>query len=135
MLKDHVVLTVTSLLSLILFSIHVTDDIVRGMDSWGPQSLIAVLILTVWLYGILVLPERRAGLAIMLIGGSFAAAMPVIHMQGNSAQSSGAFLFIWTLFALGATGTFSAILAARELRRRRPRTVAPDLAGAMIAAE
>jgi hypothetical protein len=96
----------------------VTDDIVRGFDSWGPQSLFGVLILVVWLYGTLVLPERRSGLVIILLGGLCAAVMPVIHMRGNYAKSSGAFLFIWTLFALGATGGLSVILAARGLWRR-----------------
>ena len=118
MLKHNVVLLVTSLLSIVLFSIHVTDDIVRGLDAWGPRSLFAVLILVVWLYGTLVLAERRAGRVIILAGGLCSAAMPVIHMRGDFAKSSGAFLFLWTLFALGATGTLSILLAARALRER-----------------
>jgi hypothetical protein len=116
MIRQNVVLTVTSLLSLVLFSLHVTDDIVRGFDAWGPQSLIGVLILTVWLYAALVAGESRWGLIVLLLGGLFAAAMPVIHMRGNYAGSTGAFFFIWTLFALGATGTLSMILAGRALR-------------------
>jgi hypothetical protein len=118
-MKPNVVLTVASLLSIVLFSIHVTDDIVRGFDSWGPQSLFGVLILAVLLYGTLVLAERRSGLVIILIGGLGAAAMPVIHMGAASvAKSSGGFLFIWTLFALGATGTLSVVLAVRGLWNR-----------------
>ena len=118
-IKPGALLTVTSLLSILLFSLHVTDDIVRGMDAWGPQSLFGVLILVVWLYGTLVLPERRSGLVIILLGGLFSALMPVIHMRmrADFAKSSGAFFFIWTLFALGATGTLSVLLAARGLRR------------------
>ena len=116
-MKDNVVLTVTSLLSVLLFSIHVTDDIVRGLDSWGPRSLIGVLILVVWLYGTLVSADRRSGQVIILVGGLCSAAMPVIHMRGDFADSRGAFLFIWTLFALGATGTLCVLLAARALRR------------------
>ena len=116
-MKHSVVLTVASLLSIVLFSIHVTDDIVRGFDAWGPQSLFGVLILTVWLYGTLVLAERRSGLIIMLIGGLGGAVMPAIHMRWNGAKGSGAFLFIWTLFALGASGSLSAVLAVRGLRR------------------
>jgi hypothetical protein len=61
----------------------------------------------------------------MIVGGILAAAMPVIHMRGNFAKSSGAFLYIWMLFALGTTGSLSVILAARELRRLR-RTGAED---------
>lgn len=113
-MKHNVLLRVTSLLSIVLLSIHITADIVRGPDRWGPQSLFGVLIFVVLLYGTLVLPERRSGLVIMLLGGIFAACMPVLHKSVNLAKS-GTFLFIWTLFALGAIGTFSVILAAREL--------------------
>lgn len=115
MIKHNTILTITSLLSTLLFSLHVTDDIVRGADRWGRQSLVGVLILVVLLYGALVLAERRSGLIIMLIGGLGAAAMPVIHSKVNLAKS-GAFFFIWTLFALGALGTLTMILAVRGLR-------------------
>jgi hypothetical protein len=43
---------------------------------------------------------------------------------GAIATSSGGFFFVWTLFVVGVTGTFSVILAARELWNlpwRRPR--------------
>jgi hypothetical protein len=119
-MKHNVMLTVTSLLSILLCSIHVTDDIVRGMEGGGLANLIGVLILVVWLYGTLVLAERRSGRVIVLLGSLFAAAIPVLHMRGAGvggefAKSSGAFLFIWTLYALGVTGTFSFILSVRGL--------------------
>ena len=116
MMKPNALLTVTSLLSILLLSIHVTLDIVRGVDKWGPPSLIGVLILVVLLYGTLLLAERRSGLVIMLLGGLFAAAMPVIHWRVNITKPN-TFLFLWTLFALGAIGTLTVILAARGLRR------------------
>src|SRR5687768_4980031 len=118
-MKRNGILTVTSLLSILLLSIHVTDDIVRGFDKWGFEKLSFVLILVVWLYGTLLLAERRAGHVIMLLGGLLAALMPAIHMRGTGAfvKSSGAFFFIWTLFAVGTTGVLSVILAARALRR------------------
>ena len=121
MIKHNVLLTVTSLLSILLVSIHVTDDIVRGYDQWSFEKLSFVLILVVWLYGTLVLAERRSGHVIMLLGGLLAALMPAIHMRGTGAfvKSSGAFFFIWTLFAVGATGALSVILAARALRESR----------------
>ena len=117
-MKQNMLLTVMSLLCILLLSIHVTDDIVRGVDKWGPQSLIGVLILVVLLYGTLVVPERRSGLVIMLLAGLFAAAMPVIHWRVSMAKPN-AFRFIWTLFALGAIGTLTVILAVRGLRSRR----------------
>ena len=120
MIKPKVLLIVTSLLSILLASIHVTDDIVRGYEKWGFEKLSFVLILVVWLSGTLLLAERRSGHVIMLLGGLLAAVMPAAHMRGTGAfvKSSGAFFFIWTLFALGATGTLSVILAARGLRSR-----------------
>lgn len=119
MLKHNAILIATSLLSILLLSMHVTDDIVRGFDKWGFDKLTFVAILVVWLYGTLLLAERRSGRIIMLLGGLLAALMPAIHMRGTGAfvKSSGAFFFIWTLFALGTTGTLSVILAARALRR------------------
>ena len=113
-MKNSALLIVMSLLSTVLLSIHVTQDIVRGVDQWGRQSLIGVLILVVLLYGTLLLSERRSGLIIMLLGGVLAAAMPVIHWRVNLARP-GSFLFIWMLFALGATGTMTVILAVRGL--------------------
>ena len=134
-MKNNVVLIVTSLLSILLFSIHMTDDIVRGYDKWGFDKLSFVLILTVWLYGTLVLSERRAGHVIMILGGLLAALMPAIHMRGTGSfvKTSGAFFFIWTLFALGATGALSVILAARGLWRGKIMTAvaneSPDRRG------
>ncbi len=116
-MKNNMTLFVLSLISMILGSIHVTQDIIRGVDTWGRQSLIGVLIFVVWLYGTLVSRERRWGFVVTLIGGLFAAAMPVIHYRVNLAKS-GSFLFIWSLFAMGATGTVSAILSIRALRAR-----------------
>jgi hypothetical protein len=124
-MKHNVMLTVTSLLSILLFSIHVADDIVRGIEPGTTANLPAVPILVVWLYGTLVLAERRLGQVIMLLGALLAAIVPVLHLRGAGvggafAKSSGALLFIWTLFVLGVTGTFTVILLAHGLRRPRP---------------
>ena len=81
-----------------------------------------VPILVIWLYGTLMLAERRSGYVIMLVGSLLALGMPVIHVigaagvfRGELAKSSGAFLFVWTLHVLGVTGMFSFILSARGL--------------------
>ena len=119
-MKHHVMLTVASLLSIVLFSLHLTGDIMRGIEPGTLYNLPAIPIMLVWLYGTLVLGERRSGHVIMLIGSLLAMLVPVLHLRGNGVggeftKSSGAFLFIWTLFALGVTGTFSFILSARAL--------------------
>lgn len=118
-------LTVLSLISIVLMTLHLTGDVVLGFDR-GAASPMAVLILVVWLCGTLVLDETRWGSVIMLLGGLMAAGMPLIHFRGHGvdvaiAASTTGFFFIWILFAVGATGSVTAILAARELWRRRPR--------------
>src|SRR5215472_641206 len=106
-MKQTAILTTTSLLSLLLLTLHVTDDIVRGISK-AESSNTALLVLTVLLYGTLVLARRRSGHIIMLLVGLMAAAMPVLHMRGahypEIARSAGGFFFVWTLWALGATG-------------------------------
>lgn len=119
-MKHKVTLMMTSSSAILLFSLHQADDVVRGMSSGGLENLIGVAILVVWLLGTLVLVERRSGLVLILLGSLFGAAMPVIHLKGAGvggaiAKSSGGLLFIWTLIALGVTGTLSVILAARGL--------------------
>jgi len=112
-------LTITSLLSILLVSLHLTDDIVRGISRPDADNLAAIAIFVVWLFGPLVLAERRSGYVIMLLGGLIAALMPVLHMRGarypTIAASDGGFFFVWTLIACGVIGTFSAILSARAL--------------------
>ena len=119
-------LTIASLLSILLLTLHVTDDIVRGISKAEPAN-IALLTLVVFLYRTLVL-ARRSGHVIMLLVGLFAAGMPVIHMRGvhygEIARSTGGFFFVWTLWVLGGLGGFTVVLAARGLWRmpwRRPR--------------
>ena len=117
-MKHYVVLVVTSLLSILLLTLHITDDIVRGISKAEPSKT-ALVVLAVFLYGTLVLAERRTGHVIMLLVGLFAAAMPVMHMRGahygEIAKSPGGFFFVWTLWALGGLGGFTFILSARRL--------------------
>jgi biotin transporter BioY len=126
-MKHNVMLAIASLLSILLLTLHITDDIVRGISKAEPAN-IALFILAVFLYGTLVLGERRSGHVIMLLVGLFAEAMPVIHMRGahygEIAKSTGGFFFVWTLWALGGLGGFTLILSARglwSLPWRRPR--------------
>ena len=106
-MKCNDMLTIASLLSVLFVTLHTADDIVRGMEPGTLFDLIAVPILVVWLYGTLVLAERRSGYVIILLGSLLGLVVPVIHMKGKGvgvasgiANSSGAFFFIWTLIAL-----------------------------------
>ena len=118
-MKPNVMLTITSLLSILFMTFHLSDDIVRGMEPGGVKNVTGVLMMVVWLYGTLVLAERRSGYIIMLLVGLFAAGMPVIHMRGahygEIARSIGGFFFVWTLWALGGLGGVTFILSARGL--------------------
>ena len=118
-MKPNTLLTVTSLASILLMSLHITDDIRRGLSPAAPDNVGAVVIFVVWLVGTLMLPERRSGYILMLLGGIFAAAMPVLHMNGARypaiAKADGGFFFVWTLIVVGTTGVFSVILALRAL--------------------
>jgi len=126
-MKNHVMLTVASLLSILLLTLHGADDIVRGYAPGGIPNMIGLLILAVWAYTTLVLGERRSGYIINLVASLLASGVPLIHMTGlglGQGRSSGAFFFIWTLLALGVTTIFSVILSARglwSLRSGQPR--------------
>ena len=126
-MKPAVLLPIASLLSILLLTLHITDDIVRGISKAEPSNT-ALVVLVVFLYGTLVLAERRSGYVIMLLVGLFATAMPVMHMRGahygEIAKSTGGFFFVWTLWALGGLGGLTFILSARglwNLRRGQPR--------------
>ena len=126
-MKQNAILVVTSLLSILLLTLHITDDIVRGISK-AESSNTALIVLVVLLYGTLMLAERRSGYIIMLLVGLFAAGMPVIHMRGahysEIARSAGGFFFVWTLWALGGLGGFTFMLSAHQLwslRRGQPK--------------
>jgi hypothetical protein len=121
--KDNIAITVASLLSIVFMTLHMADDIVRGMAQGGLLILIIIIpILVVWLYGTLVLTGRRSGFILILLGSLLGLVVPVVHFKGAGgvaageiARSSGAFLFVWTQLALGVTAAFSIILSVRGL--------------------
>lgn len=127
-MKQNLSLTIASLLSVLLFTFHLTDDIVLGFEKGGLSVLIAVPILVVWLYGTLVLAGRRSGYVIILVGSLLGLLVPVLHMKGNGvsseiAKSSGGFFFIWAMIAIAVTALMSVILSVRglwSLRRTTP---------------
>ena len=122
-MKHTVQLTITSLLSILLLTLHLVQDILYGMASPRLSTLVAAVpVLVVWLYGTLVLAERRSANIIILLGSLLAVGVAVIHFRGPSCvlnaenlKSSGAFFFIWTLLALGVNATYSAVLSVRAL--------------------
>jgi hypothetical protein len=121
-MKQTIILTTTSLLTLVLLVSHLADDIVRGFEKGQLFDLIAVPICVVWLYATLVLTERRSGYIIVFVLSLFGLLVPYVHMSGRGvglegriAHTDGAFFFVWALLAMAVTGAFSAVLAARGL--------------------
>ena len=128
-MKHPVTLTITSLLSIVLFSFHWADEVARGFEPGTISAFGGLVILFVWLCGSLAIGGRW-GLAILLLGSILASGVPVLHMQGAgliggriAANSSGALFWAWTNIALGASGMLSFVLSALalwSLRRRDP---------------
>lgn len=120
-MKRSVMLTITSLLSILFFMFHLTDDIVRGFEKGGLWNLTAIPIFVVWLYGTLVLAGRRSGYIIIILGSVLSMAALYLHTRGAGlaggriANSSGVFFWVLTLLSLGVTGLFSFILSVHGL--------------------
>ena len=63
-MKPRTLLTTASLLTILLMTLHLTSDAVRakaGNPEGGGSTLVAVPVLFVWLYGTLMLGDRRSG--------------------------------------------------------------------------
>jgi hypothetical protein len=136
-MKQTAMLTTASLLTILLMTFHMTGDILFKMSPPGLVNLFVVFVFVVQLYGTLVLGGRRAGYIIIFLGSVLGLLISVVHMKGTRGLLGGdigtsgqAFLFVWTLLALGITATFSIILSARALlslpwrRSRRASTAA-----------
>ena len=131
-MKDKVTLTITSVLSALLFAAHWADEVSRGMEPGTISAFGGVVILVVWLTGTLVLGDRRSGYIISLLGGILGLGVLILHMTGKGmvggripVNSHGAFFWVLTLIVLGSTSAISAILAARglwSLRGRQSKT-------------
>ena len=124
-MKRNLLLTSASMLSILLFVFHLTDDIVHGWEPGTLRNLYALPILVLWLYGTLLLRERLSGYIIMLVGALLSVAVPVLHMSGRGigtasrvANTSGHHFFVWTLLMLGISGLFSVVLAVQGLWSR-----------------
>jgi len=115
-------LTTTSLLSVLLFTFHWSDEISRGIEPGTLSASGGFAILFVWLYATLVHIERPWGLVIVLLGAVLASGVPILHMTGAGwvgkripPNSPGAFFWVWTNVALGATGMISLALSMHAL--------------------
>jgi hypothetical protein len=122
-MKHRVALTVTSLLSILLFSLHWADEVARGLEPGTFSAAGGLLILAAWLSATLLFPERGLGLILILLGSILASGVPILHMQGRglvlgrygTTNNNAMFFWVWTNVALGASGMASLVLSVREL--------------------
>lgn len=120
-MKDNVTLTITSLLSILFLTFHLSDEITRGMERGRLNMVIPVLVLGGWVYATLVLNGRRSGYIILLLGAIIGMGVPIVHMSGAGlvssriANSRAAFFWVWQNFTLGVISACSFILALRGL--------------------
>lgn len=121
----------TSLLAILFASFHLVDDILYGSEKGVTSNLVMAAILAVWLYGTLVLADRRAGHVIMLLGSLLGLTVFLVHLTGTGGLAgihigklSGAFFFVWTLLALAVVSLLSLTLSVRglwsQLRTKAP---------------
>lgn len=119
------ILTITSLLSSLLASIHFSQDIVLGIEPGGTTNFNGILIVAVNVCAAVMLTNRRWAHAIVLLYAIAGTAIPHLHMQGvglvggRAARADGQLFWVWTLLALGITSAVSAVLAAQGLWRLR----------------
>ena len=124
-MKHNLTLTITSLLTILFLTFHLSDEITRGMEPGRLNMVIPVLVLGGWVYATLVLTGRRSGYIIMLLGAIIGMGIPILHMSGvglvssRIANSRAAFFWVWQNFTLGVISVCSFILALRGLWRLR----------------
>ena len=121
-MKPSRMLTITSLLLIALAMGHLAQDVTYGYEPGNVNNLLIVPIAVVWLYGTLMLAERRSGYIINLLLSLFSLVVPLVHARGKGfgiasrmAHTTGHFFFVFSLFAIGVLGVFSAILSVHGL--------------------
>ena len=119
-MKHNLLLTITSLLSILLFTFHLSDDIVRGFEPGGLQTSLRY---PSWSSGC---TERWCSPDGDRVHHHPPRVAPWVGrpcrthegrglVGGRIANSSGNFFWVWTLLALGVTALFSVILSVRGL--------------------
>ena len=120
-MKDNITLTITALLTILLMTFHIAEDIVRGFEPGGLKNIQTILTFFIFFYGTVALAGRRSGYIIILLGSLLGCLVSIAHMLGAGlvggriANSGGKLFWVWTVLALGITALFSVVRSARAL--------------------
>jgi hypothetical protein len=131
-MKENVLLTITSLLTILFLTFHFSDEITRGMEPGRLNMVIPIFVLAGWMYAALMVGGRRYGYIILLLGAIIGTGIPIAHMAGAGlaggriANSRAAFFWVWQNYTLGVISACSFILAALGLWKTRKRSEAGD---------
>ena len=114
-------LTIASLLTVLFLTIHISDEIARGLEVGGLNMVIQVLVLAGLVYGTLILRGRPA-YTVMLIVAILGTGVPIVHMSGVglvggriAVDSAGSFFWVWQNIALCTISALSLPLSLRCL--------------------
>ena len=126
-MKHQKSLTITSLIAVLLFTVHYSQDIVLGIEPGDVSTYIGVAIVVAWLYPILVLEGRKSGYLINLFFSLAAMVMPYLHMKGEGLLGHGrrsleffpAFFWVETTFAICVAGAIAFLLSLHGLMSLR----------------
>ena len=123
-MNNRTLLVTTSLVTALLFIVHLADDIMLGIEQGDINDMrggtaISVVLLT----GILLGNERRWGHVIMFVSGLLGTAVSYLHFSGRGVgrfvEEPNGFRFIATLLVMGVAGAMAMIFAARGLWQSR----------------
>src|SRR3977135_523144 len=104
-------LKMTSLISVVLFILHVTGDISLGYEKGSVYPVIPIA--PVFLTSATIIGQNLAGHVIMFLGGIASALMPVLHWKLYAVADKGAlgYWFAAIVLSMGVTGSFGAVVA------------------------
>jgi len=60
-MRPRLTFTITSVLTILLFTVHWADDVARGIDKGGAGAFWALVVLGVWLHAAVILAARAVG--------------------------------------------------------------------------
>ena len=95
-------LTGASVLGILLFIVHWSQDVAFGIDRIGLQSYGGVAICLAWLSSATIFRDSRGGRVVLLLFSLLAAAMPALHLKGTRivtiATGEGGLFYMVVLF-------------------------------------